>query len=127
VKHRDTIEVIVGAVTGSIDRPEVVVCGRYRGSDLEIVGRTVPLNPTQADELAAVLRPAGDRHPWPDEIGAGYWGRGTKKFSVVKVRPLVEAEAAADAAMQGDHYCHLLRFHRVRGDLTPNDVDRLPE
>ena len=42
VKQRDKIEVIVGAVTGSIDSPEVVVCGRYRGSDLEIVGRTVP-------------------------------------------------------------------------------------
>jgi ATP-dependent DNA ligase len=60
VKRRDTIEVIVGAVTGSIDRPEVVVCGRYRGSDLEIVGRTVPLNPAQAKELGAVLKPAGD-------------------------------------------------------------------
>jgi hypothetical protein len=101
--------VIVGAVTGSIDRPEVVVCGRYRGSDLEIVGRTVPLNPAQAKELAACLKPAGDRHPWPDEIIAGYWGRGAKKISLVKVRPLVVAEVAADAAMQGDRYCHPLR------------------
>lgn len=113
-------------MTGSIDRPEVVVCGRYRGSDLEIVGRTVPLNSAQADELAAVLKPACDRHPWPDEISAGYWGRGAKKVPIVKVRPLVVAEVAADAAMQGDHYRHPLRFHRVRGDLTPNDVDRLP-
>jgi ATP-dependent DNA ligase len=126
VKNRDTIEVIVGAVTGSIDHPEVVVCGRYRGRDLEIVGRTVPLDPAQANELAAVLKPAGDRHPWPDEISAGYWGRGAKKVPIVKVRPLIVAEVAADAARQGDHYRHPLRFHRVRGDLTPNDVDRLP-
>lgn len=83
----------------------------YRGSDLEIVGRTVPLNPAQADELAAVLKPAGDRHPWPDEISAGYWGRGAKKVPIVKVRPLVVAEVVADAAMQGDHYGHPLRFH----------------
>jgi hypothetical protein len=80
VKHRDAIEVIVGAVTGSIYRPEVVVCGRYRRSDLEIVGRTVPLNPAQAKELAAVLKSAGDRHPWPDEIGAGYWAAAPRRF-----------------------------------------------
>lgn len=116
---------IVGAVTGSIDRPEVVVCGRYRGSVLEIVGRTVPLNPTQAAELAAMLKPAGARHPWPDEIGAGYWGRDAKKIAVIKVRPVVVAEVAADAAKQDDHYRHPLRFHRVRADLAPNDVERL--
>jgi ATP-dependent DNA ligase len=71
-KQRETIEVIVGAVTGSINQPEVAVCGRYRGRELEIVGRTVPLSPTQAAELAAALKPAGVRHPWPDEIGPGH-------------------------------------------------------
>jgi hypothetical protein len=55
VKHRETIEVIVGAVTGSLKHPELVVCGLYRGRDLEIVGRTVPLTTTQAAELAATL------------------------------------------------------------------------
>jgi hypothetical protein len=125
VKHRDTIEVIVGAMTGSIERPEVVVCGRYRVSDLEIIGQTVPLNPAQAAELARALKPAGVRHPWPDEIGAGHWGRGATGIPVVKVRPVVVAEVAADAAKQGNHHLHPLRFHRVRADLTPNDVDRL--
>jgi len=125
VKHRDSIEVVIGAVAGSIERPEVVVCGRYRGSELEIIGRTVPLNPTQAAELAAILKPAGARHPWPDEIGADYWGRDAKKVTIVKVRPVVVAEVAADAAKQGDRYRHPLRFHRVRVDLTPNDVERL--
>jgi ATP-dependent DNA ligase len=126
VKQRETIEVIVGAVTGSIEHPEVLVCGRYRGRDLEIVGRTVPLTPPQAAEVAAAVTPAGARHPWPDEIGAGHWGRGAKKVAVVKVKPVVVAEVAADAAMQGDHYRHPLRFHRIRADLTPNDVDELP-
>lgn len=116
---------IVGAVTGSLKHPEVAVCGLYRGSDLEIVGRAVPLTPTQATELAAALKPAGARHPWPDEIGPGHWGRGAKQVAIVKVKPVVVAEVAADAAKQGDHYRHPLRFHRVRADLTPNDIDRL--
>jgi ATP-dependent DNA ligase len=72
-KTRETIDVICGAVTGSLRRPEVVVAGRYRGKDLEVVGRTVPLNDHQAAELAALLKPAGARHPWPDEIGSGRW------------------------------------------------------
>jgi hypothetical protein len=118
--------VIVGAATGSINQPEVAVCGRYRGRDLEIVGRTVPLNPTQATELAAALKPAGARHPWPDEIGPGHWGRGAKKVAIVKVKPVVVAEVAADAAKQGDHYRHPLRFHRLRAELRPEDLPTLP-
>lgn len=47
--------------------------------DLEIVGRTVRLNPAQAAELAAVLKPAGAQHPWPDEIGADHWGHRAKR------------------------------------------------
>jgi hypothetical protein len=43
VKRRDTADAIVGGVLGPIDHPEVVIVGRYRGGDLVIVGRTVPL------------------------------------------------------------------------------------
>jgi ATP-dependent DNA ligase len=118
--------VIVGAVTGSLTRPEVAVCGLYRGRELEIVGRTVPLSPTQAAELAVALKPAGVRHPWPDEIGPGHWGRGAKKVAIVKVKPVVVVEVAADAAKQGDHYRHPLRFHRLRPDLRPEDLPPVP-
>jgi hypothetical protein len=34
-KTRDTVEAIVGAVTGSLQRPEILVVGRYRGRELE--------------------------------------------------------------------------------------------
>jgi ATP-dependent DNA ligase len=59
VKTRESIELICGAVTGSLARPEVVVAGRYRGKTLEVVGRTAPLNDHQAAELATLLKPAG--------------------------------------------------------------------
>jgi hypothetical protein len=68
VKHRDTVEAIIGAVPGSLRRPEVLVVGRYRGNELDIVGRTVKLNDEQSTGLGKLLRPAGSGHPWPDEI-----------------------------------------------------------
>jgi hypothetical protein len=58
----------------------------------------------QVAEVAAVLSAADIRHPWPEAIGAGHRGRGANKISVVKVRPVVVAEVAADAATQGDHH-----------------------
>ncbi|ONI76755.1 hypothetical protein BWI15_05575 [Kribbella sp. ALI-6-A] len=35
VKHRDTVEAIIGAVTGSLQHPEILVVGRYRGKELK--------------------------------------------------------------------------------------------
>jgi ATP-dependent DNA ligase len=124
VKYRDTVEAIVGAVTGSLKNPEVLVVGRYRGKELEVVGRTVVLKPDQAAAVAGLLKPAGARHPWPDEIST-HWGRGSKT-PIIKVRPTVVVEVAADAALQAGHYRHPLRFVRHRTELTPADVDTLP-
>jgi ATP-dependent DNA ligase len=124
VKQRDTVEAIVGAVTGSLERPELLVVGRYRGRELEVVGRTVQLKPDQAAAIAPLLKPAGRRHPWPDEIST-HWGRGSKS-PIVKVRPEVVVEVAADAAMQAGHFRHPLRLVRHRSDLDPADVETLP-
>jgi hypothetical protein len=74
VKNRQSVEVIVGAVTGSIDRPSAVIGGVLRAGDLVDVGRTAELTRAQADELAATLTPAGGEHPWPDEIGTDVFG-----------------------------------------------------
>jgi hypothetical protein len=38
---------------GPISRPEVVIAGLYLGGDLVVVGRTVPLSPTQSAALGA--------------------------------------------------------------------------
>lgn len=53
----------MGAVTGSLARPEAVIAGRYRGKELEVVGRTLPLKDHQAAELLALLKPAGPTQP----------------------------------------------------------------
>ena len=59
MKHRETREVVVGGVLGSITHPEVVIAGLYNAeAELVVVGRTVALKPEQSAQLAAVLTPA---------------------------------------------------------------------
>lgn len=68
LKHRHTTEVVCGAVTGTLDRPESLIAGLPIDGRLRIVGRTTPLHPSAAHSVAVGLRhPTGD-HPWPDRI-----------------------------------------------------------
>jgi ATP-dependent DNA ligase len=107
VKHRETREVIVGGVLGSITHPEVVIAGLYNtDAELTVVGRTVALKPEQAAQLAAVLTAARPGHPWPDE-------------PLIKVEPTVVAEVTADAATQAGQARHGMRYVRLRPDLRP--------
>ena len=119
VKSRETTEVIIGVVTGSIERPETVVAGLVRDGELHIVGKTTPLSSTQAAELAEVLTPTGPDHPWPVEVSSSRFGSSRAKVQLVKVEPLVVAEVLEDTALQAGAYRHPLRYVRVRNDLTP--------
>jgi ATP-dependent DNA ligase len=123
-KRRETVEAIIGAVTGTLRRPEILVVGRYRGDELEVVGRTVKLTEDQSAAIGKLLKPAGARHPWPDQLST-HWGRGSKT-PIVKVQPAIVVEVAADAALQAGHYRHPLRLIRYRSDLEPSDVEMLP-
>jgi ATP-dependent DNA ligase len=122
VKNRQTREVIVGAVIGSIRRPESVIAAALIDGELAVVGRTVSLTTVQATDLAKHLTPADDDHPWPDEIGAGVFGQRTR-VTITKVRPELVLEVAADPALQGRRYRHALRYLRLRADMDPSDVD----
>jgi ATP-dependent DNA ligase len=126
VKSWETTEVVAGGVIGTLARPSQLVAGRFRDGELVVVGRTSPLSPRQAEELAAVLVPAGEDHPWPDRIGAGRFGGGRLSVPLTKVRPDVVVEVSADAALQAGVFRHPLRYVRVRPDLSPPDVDPVP-
>jgi hypothetical protein len=102
------------------------VAGRYRDGELVVVGRTSPLSPAQADELAAVLTPAGPDHPWPDRIGTGRFGGGRLSVPLTRVAPGVVVEVSADAALQAGVFRHPLRYVRLRPDLRPADLPPLP-
>jgi ATP-dependent DNA ligase len=126
-KTRETVEVIAGGVIGPLKQPEVLIAGRYRGSELVQVGRTVPLSPEQSAALGAVLRKAKRDHPWPDEIGTGRWGGKSGKVALTKVDPVVVVEVSADAALQAGQWRHPLRMVRIRAEMQPEDVATLPD
>ncbi|MCB0906767.1 MAG: ATP-dependent DNA ligase [Nocardioidaceae bacterium] len=114
VKSRESTEVIVGAVTGTLTRPQTLVAGRFRDGVLRIVGRSTPLSTTQAGELATALTPAAEDHPWPDEVSSTRFGSSRDKVTLVKVEPLLVAEVLADTALQAGAYRHPLRYLRLR-------------
>ncbi|MCF6736667.1 ATP-dependent DNA ligase [Blastococcus sp. KM273129] len=122
VKSWETTEVLAGGVIGDLDRPGQLVAGRYRGGELVVVGRSSPLSPAQSAELAAVLRPAGPDHPWPERVGTGRFGGGRLAVPLTRVEPTAVVEVSADAALQAGVFRHPLRFVRVRPDLRPEDV-----
>lgn len=69
---RDTVEVILGAVTGSRETPERLVVGLYdQTGDLVVAGGTGPLCPRQRGQVVPHLREPVVDHPWPDELPAG--------------------------------------------------------
>jgi hypothetical protein len=87
VKNRQTREVVVGAVTGPIERPVTVIAGAFRDSELAVIGRTVPLTAAQSADLAAHLSPASDDHPWPDELSTGVFGQRERVCRDLTLRP----------------------------------------
>ncbi|MGY2083593.1 ATP-dependent DNA ligase [Blastococcus sp. SYSU DS0539] len=125
VKSWETTEVLAGGVIGSLERPSQLVAGRYRDGELVVVGRTGPLSPRQSAELAAVLRPAGADHPWPERIGTGRFGGGRLSVPLTRVEPAAVVEVSADAALQAGVFRHPLRFVRVRPDLRPEDLPQV--
>jgi ATP-dependent DNA ligase len=125
VKSRETTEVLAGGVIGPLERPDQLVVGRYRDGELVVVGRTGPLSPRQAAELAAVLEPAGPDHPWPERIGTGRFGGGRLQVPLTRVEPGVVVEVSADAALQAGVFRHAVRYVRLRPDLAPDDVPPL--
>jgi ATP-dependent DNA ligase len=122
VKNRQTREVIVGAVIGSIRQPESVIAAALIDGELTVIGRTAALTTAQSRELAKHLMPADDDHLWPNEIGTGVFGQ-RGRVAITKVRPELVLEVAADPALQGRRYRHALRYLRLRADMDPTDVD----
>jgi ATP-dependent DNA ligase len=129
VKSRSTEEAIVGAVTGTIARPERLILGLPDSSGtLVIVGGTGPLRPGQQRELASLLRFPAAPHPWPAELPAGRTGvlGGRRRLPVVLVEPELVVEVAADAAREYGRWRHLTRLVRIRAELHPEDLSARP-
>ncbi|GAA2530681.1 MULTISPECIES: ATP-dependent DNA ligase [Streptomyces] len=122
VRRRDTTEAIVGGVTGTLRCPQVLVLGRYdEDGRLRAVGRTTPLKPDAAAQLADHLHPAGPGHPWTGVRFTATWGS-REPLDPILVVPELVAEVSADTAIDRGAWRHPLRFVRPRLDVTVADV-----
>ncbi|MFD6917367.1 ATP-dependent DNA ligase [Streptomyces virginiae] len=125
IRRRDTTEAIVGAITGTLTRPGLLVLGRHdQDGRLRPVGRTVPLRPDAARQVAEHLTAAPPGHPWTGAKFSAAWG--SRDFlDTTLVHPDLVAEVSADRAVDhGGVYRHPLRFQRLRLDVTKQDVPR---
>lgn len=121
--HRNTTEAIIGAITGTLIRPGLLLLGRRapRGA-LRPTGRTGPLRPEAARLVAENLTAADPTHPWTGMRFAPAWGS-RQTLDVTLVHPDLVAEISADTAIdRGGVHRHPVRFKRLRLDVTAEDV-----
>jgi ATP-dependent DNA ligase len=129
LRARSSTEAIVGAVTGTLTRPDRLILGLTDTTGrLIVAGGTAPLNPAQAEQVSTCLRPASDNHPWPPELPAGRTGSfgGGRRLAVTLVEPSLVVEIHADTAFEHDRWRHLTRFIRTRPELHPGDLSASP-
>ncbi|WP_258056077.1 ATP-dependent DNA ligase [Streptomyces sp. Ru62] len=122
VRRRNTTEAVVGAITGTLHRPQTLVLGRFdQAAALRPVGRSAPLRPDAARQLAEQLSPARQGHPWEGVRFTSSWGSRTP-LDVVLVAPDLVAEIVVDTAQERGAWRHPVRFSRLRMDVAPADV-----
>ncbi|OAL15989.1 ATP-dependent DNA ligase [Streptomyces noursei] len=122
VRRRDSTKVVVGAITGSVCRPQTLMLGRLdEAGVLRPVGRSTPLRPDAARDLADRLTPAGPGHPWEGVRFTTSWGSRTP-LDVVLVEPELVAEITVDTALERGAWRHPVRFARLRLDVAVADV-----
>ncbi|MFD9622902.1 ATP-dependent DNA ligase [Streptomyces virginiae] len=122
-RRRDTTEAIVGAITGTLTRLQLLVLGRHDETGrLRPVGRIVSLRPDAARQVAEYLTAAAPGHPWTGAKFSATWGS-RDILDTTLVQPALVAEVSADRAVDhGGIYRHPLRFQRLRLDVGLEDV-----
>lgn len=123
VKHRETREVICGAITGTLIQPETLVAGLPVGVELRIVWRTTALRPEQRRTLVPILRPC--RRPPVAHRGAPFFHRPLHHGP--KVSPAHPHRAGRGGGERGYRLVRVLLLasvavHRHRADMAPQQV-----
>ncbi|MFJ3960782.1 ATP-dependent DNA ligase [Streptomyces sp. NPDC090036] len=123
LRRRNTIEAIIGAITGTITRPQLLFLGRRDAyGDLRTIGRTAPLRTELARLVGGNVTAAEAGHPWEGLRFASAWGS-RDILAVTLVRPELVAEISADTAIdRGGVFRHPARFKRLRLDVTAEEV-----
>ena len=115
-KFRETLEGIIGATIGPLNRPEALIIGRRhrRPANSSSWVEPPPSPQRRPPTIGRLLRPPNGPHPWPDTMGAGHFGG--DPVNITHADPVVIAEVSADPAEQAGRRRHPLRFLRIRYD-----------
>jgi ATP-dependent DNA ligase len=119
VKHRDTVDVIAAAVTGTLAHPRELIVGLPEDDGLRIVGHSTALSKEARTQLAGAIAETRGDHPWPARIEGNRWR--DKPTELTRIDPIV-VEISADTARDGIVFRHPVRFVRVRPEMTPADL-----
>jgi ATP-dependent DNA ligase len=126
LRTTQTSEAIVGAVAGTLRAPERLILGLYDSTgELLVVGGTGPLKPGQQKDIAALLQPADDAHPWPPDVpmnDSGIWTH-ERQQPVIRVEPNLVVEIEADNAYAHQQWRHMVHLIRARPDLSPAEIE----
>ncbi|WP_460889057.1 ATP-dependent DNA ligase [Promicromonospora xylanilytica] len=125
IKHRETVDVVCGAVIGTRSSPQEVIAGLAIDGELRIVGRTTLLSPSARRALTPWLAPPAGKHPWPAQVRRTALARlhatGRDVVDLTLVEPIV-VEVRADVGWDGQSFRHLLRFLRPRPDAEVGSI-----
>jgi len=125
IRVQDTLELIVGAITGPLTAPDRLVLGQYDVTgELVIVGGTSSLGARERRSIAPLLRLPKNSHPWPGEMGAARLGRwADDRQLITRVDPTLVVEVSVDDAVDQQGSQRLAEFVRVRPDLTIEETE----
>ncbi|WP_244291558.1 ATP-dependent DNA ligase [Streptomyces subrutilus] len=123
LRRRNTTEAIIGAITGTMIRPQLLLLGRRDAhGHLRSIGRTAPLRAEMARLVGGNVIAANAGHPWEGWRFASAWGS-RDILDVTLVRPDLVAEISADTAVdRSGVFRHAVRFKRLRLDVTVEEV-----
>jgi hypothetical protein len=121
---------VIGAVTGSPDRPERLILGLPGPvGDLRIAGSTLPLKPDQVHELAGLLQPVEEQdHPWSAQLLTRHlaaWG--PSRRPIITVAPTIVAEVETGTAEPPGKWRELARLRRLHPELALSDLPAAAE
>ncbi|AJP00203.1 hypothetical protein TU94_00130 [Streptomyces cyaneogriseus subsp. noncyanogenus] len=108
-------------------RPQTLVLGRLDEEGvLRPVGRSTPLRPNAARDLAERLTPPRSGHPWDGVRFTTYW-RSRTPLDVVLVEPVLVAEIMVDTALERGSWRHPVRLARIRAEMHPMQLPKFEE
>ena len=137
VRARDTVEYVIGGVTGTLDRPTTLLLGTFDDhGTLRFAGQTHPVKAEHRSNLTHALhglifRGPNAGHPWPNPLPAAWTGNfaDPQPLPYTPVELTVVAEVEVDTALDSpfQRIRHRGRLVRIRLDLRPADIATRPQ